>query len=175
MEPKPNEVARTPVRQRCCPRRGNAGRHDRNLLRRPPRRKRPKALRKRSNQSGNLSRSQNSKPVPRVRGASALRRSAPSPLPPRAAPCLQDMRKPLLCARRARLAKASNGICGAPRYVSRTCRRGHSTPSSDKAQLGKRRLKPSCATRSTTFASNVLPPAEKYGMQRKLHPCGRII
>lgn len=97
----------------------NTRRHDGNLLRRPPRRRRPHAIRKRSHRRGHVSPAQDSAPLPRMRRTSALRRSSPSTVPTRAAPRMQNLQEPLLHTHRIGMATPRHGLCGPQGNVPR--------------------------------------------------------
>lgn len=97
----------------------NTRRHDGNLLRRPPRRRRPHAIRKRSHRRGHVSPAQDSAPLPRMRRTFALRRSSPSTVPTRAAPRMQNVQEPLLHTHRIGMATPRHGLCGPQGNVPR--------------------------------------------------------
>ena len=90
-----------------------------NLLRRPPRRRRPHAIRKRSHRRGHVSPAQDSAPLPRMRRTFALRRSSPSTVPTRAAPRMQNVQEPLLHTHRIGMATPRHGLCGPQGNVPR--------------------------------------------------------
>ena len=89
------------------------------LLRRPPRRRRPHAIRKRSHRRGHVSPAQDSAPLPRMRRTFALRRSSPSTVPTRAAPRMQNVQEPLLHTHRIGMATPRHGLCGPQGNVPR--------------------------------------------------------
>lgn len=122
----------------------HAGRNDGNILRGSPRPLRASLLRKRGDESRGVSYAQNPVSMPQLRGASALRRNPPCVMQTRTSPLVQDMRQPLLRARRGGVAAHGHGLRRTTCPVSRTCHRSGAAPDSNETEIGELSCRAGC-------------------------------
>ena len=81
---------------------------------------------------------------PELRGASALRRNPPCVMQTRTSPLVQDMRQPLLRARRGGVAAHGHGLRRTTCPVSRTCHRSGAAPDSNETEIGELSCRAGC-------------------------------